>query len=108
MNERDIVRKAYILLGPFQPELVFPLSEHGDQQRRFQYSWFKDNPWLEYSIALDKAYCFPCFLFDTKNSKNHTFTVEGFRNWMRVCVSDNMFVKHVGGITSPHNAAMQK
>ncbi|XP_004310186.1 PREDICTED: uncharacterized protein LOC101293653 [Fragaria vesca subsp. vesca] len=83
VNERDSVRKAYILLGPFQPELVFPLSEHGDQQRRFQYSWFKNNPWLEYSIALDKAYCFPCFLFDTENSKNHTFTVEGFRNWKR-------------------------
>ncbi|KAL6185134.1 hypothetical protein ACLB2K_041269 [Fragaria x ananassa] len=34
VNERDSVRKAYILLGPFQPELVFPLSEHGDQQLR--------------------------------------------------------------------------
>ncbi|XP_004304880.1 PREDICTED: zinc finger MYM-type protein 1-like [Fragaria vesca subsp. vesca] len=108
VNEHDSIRKAYILLGPFQPELVFPLSEHGDQQRRFQYSWFKDNPWLEYSIALDKAYCFPCFLFDTENSKNHTFTLEGFRNWKRICVSDNMFVKHVGGITSPYNVAMQK
>ncbi|XP_062021049.1 uncharacterized protein LOC133737530 [Rosa rugosa] len=108
VNERDSIRKAYVLLGPFQPKLTFPFIKQGSQQRKFQFSWFKDNPWLEYSIALDRAYCFPCFLFDTENSHHHAFTVDGFKNWKRVCGGDNMLMKHVGGLNSPHHAAMHK
>ncbi|XP_024171784.1 uncharacterized protein LOC112177756 [Rosa chinensis] len=108
VNKRASVRKAYILLGPFQPKLSYPLTNHGGQKRRFQSSWFKDNPWLEYSIALDKAYCFPCFLFDTEDSQHHAFTVDGFQTWKRVSVGDNMLIKHEGGLNSPHHATMQK
>ncbi|XP_050373315.1 uncharacterized protein LOC126790969 [Argentina anserina] len=108
INMRDDIRKAYSLLGPFQPELSFPYSEQGGQQRKFQSSWFKDNPWLEYSIAHDKAYCFPCFLFETEENTHKAFTVDGFRNWKRVCPSDNVLLRHVGGVNSAHNAAMQK
>ncbi|XP_004298048.1 PREDICTED: uncharacterized protein LOC101309726 [Fragaria vesca subsp. vesca] len=107
-KDRDKIRKEYCLLGPFQPELEFPLSGQGGQQRRFQCAWYKDLVWLEYSIAKDKAYCFPCFLFDTKSSKHQSFIVDGFRNWKKVCSSDNALLKHVGGINSPHHAAMQK
>ncbi|XP_024156269.1 uncharacterized protein LOC112164281 [Rosa chinensis] len=108
VNERDSIRKTYVLLGPFQLELEFPFTEQGSQQRRFQFSWFKDNPWLEYSIALDRAYCFPCFLFDTEDSQHTTFTVDGFKAWKRVCGGDNVLMKHVGDLNSPLHAAMQK
>ncbi|XP_004297871.1 PREDICTED: uncharacterized protein LOC101313795 [Fragaria vesca subsp. vesca] len=108
VNERDSIRRAYSLLGPMQPECEFPFSQYGDQQRKFQFSWFKDNPWLEYSEAKNRAYCFPCFLFDIETSHNKAFTVEGFTNWKRTVPSDNAFLNHVGGITSPHNGAMQK
>ncbi|KAM5580830.1 hypothetical protein ABKV19_010172 [Rosa sericea] len=108
VNERDSIRKTYVLLGPFQPELEFPFTEQGSQQRRFQFSWFKSYPWLEYSIALDKAYCFPCFLFDTEVSHHPAFTIDGFKAWKRVSGSDNVLMKHVGGLNSPHHAAMQK
>ncbi|KAM5551090.1 zinc finger MYM-type protein 1 [Rosa sericea] len=108
VNERDSIRKTYVLLGPFQPELEFPFTEQGSQQRRFQFSWFKSYPWLEYSIALDRAYCFPCFLFDTEVSHHPAFTIDGFKAWKRVSGSDNVLMKHVGGLNSPHHAAMQK
>ncbi|XP_050376893.1 uncharacterized protein LOC126794271 [Argentina anserina] len=91
-----------------QPECEFPYSQFSYQQRKFQFSWFKDNPWLEYSEAKDMAYCFPCFLFATENPLNKAFIIEGFKNWKRTVPSDNAFLNHVGGITSSHNSAMQK
>ena len=50
---------------------------------------------------------FPLFS-DIETSQNKTFTVEGFKNWKRIVPSNNAFLNHVGGITSPHNGAMQK
>ncbi|XP_050379598.1 uncharacterized protein LOC126796925 [Argentina anserina] len=108
VNQRDSIRRAYSLLGPMQPECEFPYSQFSDQQRKCQFSWFKDNPWLEYSKAKDRAYCFPCFLFATENPLNKAFTIEGFKNWKRTVPSDNAFLNHVGRITSSHNSAMQK
>ncbi|KAK9929162.1 hypothetical protein M0R45_026268 [Rubus argutus] len=82
VNEREIVRRAYILLGPFQPKLKdYPLSPHGSQNRKFNYDWLENNPWLEYSIHVDKIFCFPCFHFDKENSKSPAYTVDGMRNW---------------------------
>ncbi|VAI77862.1 unnamed protein product [Triticum turgidum subsp. durum] len=58
-DQRDIVRRAYLMLGPMQPRLenYKPSGEPG-HQRRFQYSWFDDFPsWLEYSEEKSCVYC---------------------------------------------------
>ena len=57
-------------MGPYQPKLEeFPPSFDGQQFRRFQYTWYAQFPWLEYSKEIDDLYCFACFLFDEKKSK---------------------------------------
>ncbi|KAL5785591.1 hypothetical protein ACOSQ2_007983 [Xanthoceras sorbifolium] len=62
----------------------YPPTLDGKYSRRFQQSWFQRFPWLEYSIVKDKAFCFPCFLFDSFPSKHRTFTMDGFQSWKRI------------------------
>jgi len=62
-NERDPCHgptkaKDNILLGPFQPKTNFP-TVNG---RRFRAEWYNTYPWLEYSLTLNRAFCFPCRL----------------------------------------------
>ncbi|CAF2704956.1 unnamed protein product [Rotaria sp. Silwood2] len=52
--------------GPFQPRIDFPINEKlksAKQTYKFVHSWYADFPFLEYSIAKDKVYCFVCRLF---------------------------------------------
>ncbi|KAH9686650.1 TTF-type domain-containing protein [Citrus sinensis] len=69
-------------MGPFQPKLQkYPSTKYGTQNRRFQFSWFSKFPWLEYSISKDKAFCFLCYIFHDKPSRNEAFVVDGVQNW---------------------------
>jgi hypothetical protein len=63
-NLRDAARRAYILKGPCQPKgHNYPRRTICGRKRSFQEDWFEDNPWLEYSVDKDAAYCFYCYLF---------------------------------------------
>ncbi|KAL5855458.1 hypothetical protein ACOSQ4_005260 [Xanthoceras sorbifolium] len=97
INKQDEVRRVYIDMGPCQPIFDYPLSESGNQNRRFQRSWFTKFSWLEYSIENDRAYCFPCYLFYSSTSQYRTFTIEGFNNWKRVNCGDNCPLKKYEG-----------
>jgi hypothetical protein len=108
VNDQDSVRRAYIALGPCQPNMKrdnFPQHDCGGM-RRFQPKWFDEFKWLEYSVHKDVAYCFICYLFkdSSKFPGGDAFIEEGFRNW-------NMkarFHKHVGAIDGAHSEAEQK
>ncbi|KAK9689819.1 hypothetical protein RND81_09G083500 [Saponaria officinalis] len=109
LNERDIIRRAYVVHGPCQPHLDnYPSTQCGAQGRRFCHKWFKEWTWLEYSLAKDKAYCFPCFLFDEYPSRHPIFTEVGFNGWKNVMSKQSGIVHHVGGIMSIHNASLHK
>ena len=92
-------------MGPYQPKLAeYPRTESGRQYHRFQYTWFDQFPWLEYSPSKDAMFCFPCFIFENKVPRHLTFTTEGFRSLKRV--NDGVrcaLLMHVGSPTSPHN-----
>ncbi|GFY98023.1 subtilase family protein [Actinidia rufa] len=109
INTQDEIRRAYIKVGPYQPHLSeYPRSVSGKQHRRFQYSWFKQFPWLEYSPSKDALFCFPCFLFETNASTRTAFTIEGFRSWKRVNDGNRCaLLNHVGCVNSPHNNAIK-
>ncbi|KAI5006643.1 hypothetical protein ZWY2020_033886 [Hordeum vulgare] len=78
----------YISEGPYQPELKeYPFDDKSKHRRRFQFDWFTNLFWLEYSTHTDSAYCLPCFLFSKKpfgKCGSDTFIVKGFRNWKKV------------------------
>ncbi|CAL2249496.1 unnamed protein product [Prunus armeniaca] len=108
VNEQDNVRKAYILLGPCQPELEdYPSHLEGRDFRRFNKKWFGQFTWLEYSIAKNKVFCFPCFIFDM-NQSHPTFIVDGYQKWKRIGGNQCAFQHHIGKLNSPHHLAMQK
>ncbi|XP_073057048.1 uncharacterized protein [Primulina eburnea] len=78
-NEQEEIRRAYLNLKAFQPILSqYPLNKNSLHPRRFQSSWYELFPWLEYSLAKDKAFCFPCFIFNKPSGcpKQTAFTVE--------------------------------
>ena len=111
-EQRDTVRRAYLLLGPMQPHLQnYKLSGEQGHRRRFQYNWFGLFPsWLEYSEAKDCAYCLFCFVSSNKENTrggSRVFTVDGFDSWKRVkCGKNCAFLTHIGsGPCSPHNNA---
>lgn len=105
VNHRDEIRRAYIKMGPYQPKLPeYPRSESGKKHRRFQFTWFKRFPWLEYSPSKDAVFCFPCYLFELSESQQSTFTIGGFRSWKRVNDGSKCaFLSHMGSCNSVHN-----
>ncbi|XP_073066009.1 uncharacterized protein [Primulina eburnea] len=105
---QDEVRREYIDKGPVQPIYDYPFAECEGQKRRFQSSWFQKYPWLEFSIAKQSAFCFPCYVFDTNSAQFDTFTVKGFKNWKRVNCKNCPFKRHEGDGNSRHSFAMRK
>jgi hypothetical protein len=112
-NERDQVRKVYMMHGPYQLHMdTYPSSGPASHPRRFQSHWFTAFPWLEYSPAKDAAFYFPCFLFSKKPSGkagSDTFTVKGFNNWKKVNDGANCsLLVHMGNDSkSAHNFNMK-
>ncbi|XP_057793166.1 uncharacterized protein LOC131009775 [Salvia miltiorrhiza] len=106
-NERDAVRRAYILKKSCQPKTHdFPRKDLGGL-RRFSASWFEKWDWLEYSIEKDAAFCFICYLFKNEveiNVGGDAFVSGGFKSWNE----PERFLKHVGGVKSAHNLAYEK
>ncbi|KAK9671277.1 hypothetical protein RND81_12G018900 [Saponaria officinalis] len=85
LNKRGNIQRSYVVHGAYQPHLKnYPNNKCGAQGRRFCHKWFEEWHWLEYSIEHDKAYCFPCFLFDEFSSRHPSFTEDGFNGWKNV------------------------
>ncbi|XP_057541045.1 uncharacterized protein LOC130818832 [Amaranthus tricolor] len=93
-NERNPVRRAYILKKPCQLKThVFPQKQVGGL-RRFSVNWFKKWDWLEYSVEKDAAFCFACYLFKRDveiYNGGDAFVNGGFKWWNK----PDRFQKHV-------------
>ena len=62
VNIRDRIRREYVSKGPCQPHNhIFPKKKYGKDNRSLRDAWFKDNIWLEYSVAKDAAFVFGVF-----------------------------------------------
>ena len=68
--------------GRSQPNLgSYPRSQ---KNRCFRATWSAIYPWLEYSIAIDKAFCLACKNFSTLTSQSDTAcTKVGFSTWSK-------------------------
>ncbi|XP_044365275.1 zinc finger MYM-type protein 1 isoform X2 [Triticum aestivum] len=77
------------------------------KNRHFNFVWFENYKWLEFSVKYEAAFCFGCYLFKGKSNggpKGDAFVKGGWKNWYRPDALD----KHVGGINSIHNKAQEK
>ena len=107
VNDQDRVRRRFIEMGPCQPKNhKFEFTNKSGIEGRFCRVWFKEYPWIEYSVEKDVAFCFVCYLFKdrTKSPGGDSFVKNGFRNW-------NMkprLKKHEGGVSSAHAEAQEK
>ena len=72
--------------GPKQPTINFPKTQSGDRTRSFSDVYYKNHPWLEYSVEKDRTYCFECRHFATGDirDQNEKFTKTGFFNWIKM------------------------
>ncbi|KAL9661194.1 hypothetical protein QQ045_026016 [Rhodiola kirilowii] len=103
-NQRDEVRRKYLIRGPCQPRgHAFPRKRIGQLSRRFNPEWFDQyGNWIEYSIKEDKAFCLCCYL--SREAGNDTFVTEGFSSWKNT----ERLASHVGDVNSFHNQALKK
>ncbi len=68
--------------GPKQVS-QYPLSQFGSQQRAFNNSWFEQFNWLEYFVATNSTFCFPCRLYGRQHIRNNKVALlssSGFSN----------------------------
>lgn len=86
---------------PVQPTAhEFRFSQFGTGKkakfRSFNPDWFKQFPWLEYSVVADAAYCYCCrhFLPVNKSRSVKAFVVDGFRNWKHATGKDGSLTTH--------------
>ena len=80
---------------PRQPTGInFPSSSFGNKgvSRSFKESWYARYPWLEYSISLNSAFCFPCRFFLV--SSDSVFTSNGYSDWKHALGKHGMFESH--------------
>ncbi|XP_019186579.1 PREDICTED: uncharacterized protein LOC109181283 [Ipomoea nil] len=110
INDRDIVQRRYLQMGPCQPKNhVFPSRVITGVNRRFNPKWFEDHSnWLEYSVSEDAAYCLCCYLFKDESSGQQaggeSLVTEGFNNWKK---GSEKLRGHVGNHNSVHARNVQ-
>ncbi|KAK1369055.1 zinc finger MYM-type protein 1-like [Heracleum sosnowskyi] len=78
-NQRDEIRRAYILRGPCRPE----------------------------DVKLDKVFCLPCYLFNDQvrtQVGSDAFVSEGFGGWNKM---QERLEAHIGKVGSVHNKAIK-
>ena len=86
-------KKYLIRIGPYQPILQrYPTkpsntnsTNESRKQSRFNPSWFKEYPHLQYSLSKDAAFCFVCCLFGGggpgAEKAENVWTNDGVRSW---------------------------
>ncbi|CAF1465686.1 unnamed protein product [Adineta ricciae] len=78
---------------PTQSKLTsYPINT---DKHSFQSSWYKERPWLEYSVKNNMVYCYYCRHFSCNRSNNHNaFTTTGFNNWKRALEATGGLLKY--------------
>ena len=102
-NDRDKIRRAYLLRKSTQPlGHTFPSSLIKGQYQKFTKDLFDNEKYkdqLEYSIEKDVVYCLYCYLFKLDAANDDAFVVDGFRNQKKT----KRIRTHVKGMSSAHN-----
>ncbi|XP_040243323.1 uncharacterized protein [Aegilops tauschii subsp. strangulata] len=107
VNDQDRVRRRYIEMGSCQPKNhKFKFTNKSGKECRFCRVWFKEFPWIEYSVEKDRAFCFVCYLFKDKTRcpGGDAFVKKGFNNWNM----KSRLKKHEGEVCSAHAEAQEK
>eukprot|EP00795_Rhopilema_esculentum_P016867 gene16867-8342_t len=96
--------------GPFQPTME---SFHKNttiskgKQNSFSFKWYTDFPLIEYSIKLQKVFCFACSLFGDAvgcSKAEKSWSVEGIDAWDKMRSRDT---KKAGKLTGHFKSAPQ-
>ena len=84
--------------SPCQPgNISFPRREYSDKSRCFNPAWYQQYSWLEYSVKLDSAYCFPCRFFGSSIGRGRpekAFTVNGIKDWKHASSNKGALLSH--------------
>jgi len=71
----QLERKNRVVRGRFQSKLtLYPRTKFGDRFWCFNKSLYELFNWLEYSVKLDRAFCFPCRMFTNSSGINAGYT----------------------------------
>ena len=78
-------------IGPCQPKLSsYPKNTESAKKGKqclFSPTWYKDYPYLEYSVSSDKAYCYVCTIFGrggVGREKSEFPWITGINDWSKM------------------------
>ena len=81
---------------PVQPNIVYPYKSISKSKRSFNSTWYKQYPWIEYSIQFDQIFCYYCrhSLPPSQhcNPNAGNLTIHGYSDW-----------KHIGSMAKVHD-----
>ena len=80
----DQHREYLIYKGAYQPVVAkYPINTiSARKQYCFTKSWYTNNPFLQYSTNVEKAFCFACSLFGSETGcAEDTWSSEGVDRW---------------------------
>ena len=92
-------------LGEDRPKQVrlhkYPTTLFGKTNRYFLSAWYKKWDWLEYSVKVDAAFCYPCRKFSSRclfqsqgRRVDQAFTLKGYRDWKHATEAKKGFPRH--------------
>jgi hypothetical protein len=70
---------------------VYPYRQFGKKKKRFNHRHYASFSWLEYSVKLDAAFCFPCRFFSKDKGP---FSEKGFSDWNHIAGDGYGFSAH--------------
>ena len=82
-----------------QPRHInYPYRSYGSKKCSFNSHWYASYPWLEYSVELDAAFCFPCRMFSSSKA-DPAFISKGFCDWKHATGKTGILSTHKACVT---------
>ncbi|XP_011410008.1 PREDICTED: zinc finger MYM-type protein 1-like [Amphimedon queenslandica] len=88
---------------PFQlVNFSFPTTSIGGKERSFNPSWYRQHPWLEYSVSRNAVFCFACHFFSA--NPEDKFVKTGYCDRKHATGKTGALAKH--NVSEKHQEAM--
>lgn len=99
-----------VLFLDFDPKILnrvrLPRYPKSSDNRSFHAKWYDDFDWLEYDPGKDAVFCYACRVFGTTETKESTYSKNGFRNWKNAMDKRNGLPSH--NESQAHKVCMTK
>ncbi|ELU15016.1 hypothetical protein CAPTEDRAFT_207748 [Capitella teleta] len=81
ISTNPVDRPTQPKLGKFPKTCCSKKDARKKQMRAFNATWYSSHPWIECSVQKDRAYCFCCRHFGSRQNLKEKSFLEAFSDW---------------------------